>query len=237
MTPPASFIGLERTIGIAFHDKDLLAQALTHRSAVRERKKRASQYGREGHNERLEFLGDAVLELVVTEFLFSVSDKPEGELTNWRSALVRGKHLSRIAADLKLGDYLFMSRGEEASGGRLKESTLANTLEALIGGMYMDQGWDNTREFIDKFILSTLRDILERGEDRDGKSLFQEAAQEHTGVTPTYRVLKEEGPDHEKIFTIAVCLGDEEIAQGSGINKQEAEQNAAKKALRKKGWK
>jgi ribonuclease III len=237
MPGPSSFIGLERTIGILFRDKDLLAQALTHRSAIRERKQQSSRYGREGHNERLEFLGDAVLELAVTEFLFSVSDRPEGELTNWRAALVRGVHLSTIARQIGIGDYLFMSRGEEASGGREKDSTLANSLEALIGGIYLDQGFDKTREFIDKFILSTLRDILERGEDRDPKSILQEISQEKHSCTPTYRLLKEDGPDHDKIFTVAVEIEGVAVAEGTGTSKQRAELDAAERALKLKKWK
>jgi ribonuclease-3 len=226
---PASFTGLERKIGFHFRDHSLLAQALTHRSAARESRAH-------GNNERLEFLGDAVLELAVTEFLFSTSKQPEGELTNWRSALVQRNNLARIARGIQLGDYLFLSRGEEASGGRKKESTLANALEALIGALYLDQGWEVSRRFIDQFILSKLREVLARGEDRDPKSVFQEIAQEKLGITPQYKVLREIGPDHEKVFTVAVYLGSERIAQGSGLSKQRAEQEAAKRALKKKRW-
>jgi ribonuclease-3 len=216
-------------MGIKFRDKHLLTQALTHRSATR-----ASRAG--GNNERLEFLGDAVLELAVTEFLFSVSSRPEGELTNWRSALVQGEQLAEVARELKVGDYLFLSRGEEASGGREKSSTLANALEALIGALYLDQGLPVTKAFIDTFILSKLRDLLAQGKDRDAKSVFQECAQEKEGITPTYTVLEEVGPDHDKMFTIAAFLGAEEVAWGTGSSKQRAEQDAAERALKKKKW-
>lgn len=189
-----------------------------------------------GHNERLEFLGDAVLELVVTEELYLMSDRPEGELTNWRSALVQGDHLAQVAAGLKLGEYLFLSRGEEASGGREKSSTLANALEALIGAMYLDQGFDATRTFIRTHILARLSDLLSQGKHRDEKSHFQEMAQEKTGKTPIYKTLRAEGPDHEKIFTCAVFIDSDQIAVGKGLSKQRAEQAAAKEALKKLGW-
>ncbi len=227
MTP--DFTALEKTIGIPFRDKDLLLQSLTHRSAVRGGDRSRSY-------ERLEFLGDAVLELAVTEFLFTISGKPEGELTNWRSALVKGETLAEIAREISLGEFIVMSRGEEASGGREKVSTLADVLEAVIGGMYLDQGFDKTRMFIDTFILCKLRELLAKGEDKDAKSLFQERAQEETGVTPSYRVLKAIGPDHDKVFTVAVHLGKEKIAEGKGPSKQKAEQEAAQQGLKKKGW-
>jgi ribonuclease III len=220
---------LEKTIGIRFRDKELLAQSLTHRSAVR------SDSG-QGSYERLEFLGDAVLELAVTEFLFATSSKPEGELTNFRSALVQGEHLASIAKEIQLGDYLILSHGEEASGGREKSSTLADALEALIGAIYLDQGLEETKVFIDAFILSKLKALIAQGKDRDAKSLFQEEAQEKTGITPTYEVLKEVGPDHDKIFTVALMLGSEKIAVGKGPSKQKAEQEAAEKGLEKKKW-
>ncbi len=225
---PTSLTPLEKTIGLSFRNKDLLKQSLTHRSAGRSGK---------SDNERLEFLGDAVLELAVTECLFNMSNKPEGELTNWRSALVKGKHLAKVAREIKIGDFLFMSRGEEKSGGRDKDSTLANALEALIGAMYLDQGWEKTRDFIDANILISLRDILAKGEDRDAQSIFQEIAQEKLGITPDYKVLSEAGPDHNKLFTVAVCIGKEKVATGTGSSKQRAEQEAAEEGLRKKGWK
>ena len=230
MSAPASFVTLEKTIGIRFKEKDLLAQALTHRSAVRETRQH-------GHNERFEFLGDAVLELASTEFLFRIGEKSEGEMTNLRSALVNRENLASVAAELKLGEYLFMSRGEEASGGRNKVSTLANALEALIGALYLDQGFEVSQEFCREFILTRLQQLLAQGKHRDEKSLFQEKAQELTGVTPHYEVITEEGPDHEKEFTCAVFIGEDKIAEGSGNSKQRAEQAAAKAGLRVKKWK
>lgn len=229
--PPLSPLSLlEGKIGVRFKDKDLLAQAMTHRSAARDRKG-------QGSNERMEFLGDAVLELAVTEFLYAISSRPEGELTNWRSALVKGEQLAAIATELRLGKYLYLSRGEAASGGREKHSTLANTLEALIGAMYLDQGWLKTRKFIDTFVLSKLRNILAQGKERDAKSIFQEIVQEKLGVTPTYTVLREVGPDHDKTFTVAAYISEEKVAEGTGASKQRAEQDAAEKALRLKKWK
>ncbi|TSC78987.1 MAG: putative ribonuclease III [Candidatus Peregrinibacteria bacterium Gr01-1014_25] len=227
---PQSFTILEKQIGIVFRDKELLAQALTHRSAVRESRTR-------GHNERLEFLGDAVLELATTEYLFRVSDKPEGELTNWRSALVQRENLAEVARQIRLGDYLFMSRGEEASGGRERSSTLANGLEAIIGAMFLDRGFDTARDFCDRFILQRLTELLAKGKDRDFKSVFQELAQEKTGVTPHYDTVSAIGPDHDKVFTCAVFIGEEKIAEGTGNSKQRAEAAAAEAAVKVKGWK
>ena len=230
MAQPTSFVILEKAIGVHFHKKDLLAQALTHRSAVRESRTN-------GDNERFEFLGDAVLELAVTEYLFQFEDKAEGELTSWRSALVKGEHLATVSQDIGLGEYLYMSKGEEASGGREKRSTLANALEALIGAMYLDQGFDVTRSFCHDFILVRLKELLAQGAQHDDKSLFQQKAQEETGITPHYDVLKEEGPDHDKSFTCAVFLEKEKVAEGNGNSKQRAEQAAAHEGLPAKGWK
>lgn len=230
MSNPTSLIGLERTTGVRFKNKDLLHQALTHRSALRERAKH-------GHNERLEFLGDAVLQLIATEYLYHLSDRPEGELTNWRSALVQGDHLYEVAMEMKLGEYLTLSRGEDSSGGRMKKSNLANAVEAFIGALFLDQGLDEARAFIHRFILVHLKQLIAKGKHRDEKSVFQEIAQEKTGLTPTYSLISESGPDHSKIFVSAVCIGDEKIATGEGNTKQKAEQEAAKAALKEKGWK
>ena len=219
---------LEKTIGIKFKNKDLLNQALTHRSAARD--PNVQSY------ERLEFLGDAVLELAVTEFLFENSDKPEGELTNWRSALVQGEHLAEIAREINLGEYINLSRGEDASGGRKKESTLADSLEALIGAMFLDRGFKKTKIFIDSFIICKLRTLIAQGKDKDAKSAFQEIAQEKMGTTPNYEVLNEEGPDHNKIFTVTAYIGEEKISEGTGPSKQKAEQMAAEQGLKAKGW-
>ncbi|OGJ55687.1 ribonuclease III [Candidatus Peribacteria bacterium RIFCSPHIGHO2_02_FULL_52_16] len=229
MVNPSPFIHLEKTIGVRFKDKDLLLQSLIHRSAVRE----SSAHG---NNERLEFLGDAVLELATTEYLYQLSQKSEGELTNWRSALVQGQHLAEVAKELKLGEYLFMSRGEEASDGRHKTSTLANAVEALIGAIYLDQGFEVAKEFCEKFILRNLQDLLAKGKHRDEKSVFQEQAQEKFGITPHYEVMEEVGPDHDKKFTCAVFIGEEKIALGKGNSKQRAEQAAAKAGLKAKKW-
>jgi ribonuclease III len=226
---PTSLSGLEQKTNVRFRNKELLHQALTHRSAIRERAKR-------GHNERLEFLGDAVLQLIATEYLFHASDKAEGELTNWRSALVQGDHLSEVAKELSFGDYLYLSRGEEASGGRSKASTLADAVEAFIGALYIDQGMDAAREFVGMFILTRLNQLIAKGKHRDEKSVFQEAAQDRTGITPTYEMLSESGPDHSKIFTCAVFIGKEKVASGQGNTKQKAEQEAARAALAAKGW-
>lgn len=227
--PPQSFALLEKSLHLSFGKKELLALALTHRSA-------AGKAQSHKHNERLEFLGDAVLELAATEYLYSFQEKNEGELTNWRAALVNGKQLAVVARELKLGDFLFMSRGEEASGGRDKESTLANALEAVIGALYLDQGFEASREFCFRHILVRLEELLREGKHRDFKSVFQEKTQELLSVTPHYTVISESGPDHAKHFTCAVCIGDEEVARGSGPSKQEAEQAAAEAGLKSKGW-
>lgn len=229
MQLPLPFSSLERVLGVAFREKNLLKQALTHRSSVMERRQH-------GHNERLEFLGDAVLQLLVTEHLYRASDKAEGELTNWRSALVQGDSLAEVANEWKLGEYLFLSRGEEASGGREKPSTLADAVEAIIGALYIDQGMEAVRAIVEKFIFPRLPDLIAVGRHKDLKSLFQEIAQEKTGITPTYTTIGEAGPDHKKLFTCAVAIGAEQIALGKGGTKQKAEQDAAKAALLAKGW-
>lgn len=230
MSNPTSLAGLEQVAGVRFKNKDLLYQALTHRSAVHERAKN-------GHNERLEFLGDAVLQLISTEYLYQLTDKPEGELTGWRSALVQGDHLSEVAKQLGIGKYLFLSKGEEASEGREKPSTLANAIEAFIGALYLDQGLDAARVFVHTFILTQLKQLIAKGKHKDQKSKFQEIAQEKTGITPTYQTLDETGPDHKKLFTCAVYIGDEKVALGTGNTKQKAEQDAAREGLKAKGWK
>ena len=178
-----------------------------------------------------------MLELVVTDFLYkSYPSKGEGILTNWRSALVKGKHLAEIAQKLDLGIYLYLSRGEERSGGRKKNYILANTLEALIGAIYLDKDYDAVHAFIDEFILFKLGTILEKGLHIDSKSRFQEICQEVMEATPEYRLISEEGPDHNKIFTMGAYIGDELIAEGSGSSKQKAEQLAADAALKEKKW-
>jgi len=221
----------EKLISVKFKNKDLLDQAFVHKSYVNE------SCEHKEHNERLEFLGDAVLELVVTEFLFSHYNKPEGELTNFRSALVRGANLAEIAKKLNLGQYLHLGKGEEKSGGRQKGYILANAVEALIGAIFLDQGYKKCHEFITKFIVSYLGEILEKGLDVDPKSRLQEISQSKFNVTPCYKLISESGPDHSKVFVMGVFVGEEKFGEGTGSSKQQAEQNAAAAAMKKKGYK
>ncbi len=222
---------LEEKIGLKFKDKDLLKNAFIHRSYLNEHK--SSKFE---SNERLEFLGDAVLELVVTEYLYLNYPNSEGELTNWRSALVKGKTLASISRELKLGYYLHLSHGEERSGGREKDYLLANTFEALIGAIYLEFGYKKAAEFIDNFLLIHLEDILEAGSHIDSKSKLQEMAQERIGTTPVYQMLHDEGPDHEKTFTMGAYIGDRIVGKGKGNSKQVAERKAAEDALRRLKW-
>ncbi|MDP2647829.1 MAG: ribonuclease III [Candidatus Yanofskybacteria bacterium] len=222
---------LERRLGLTFRDKNFLRQALTHRSYLNENPSWSLP-----HNERLEFLGDAVLELVVTEHLFNTFPNPEGEMTNWRAALVNANMLSRISQNFALNDFLLLSRGEAKDVGRARQYILANAVEALIGAIYLDQGYDGSKQFIQKFILSELPNIIQKRLYRDAKSLLQEEAQDRAGVTPTYNVLEEWGPDHARNFKIGVFLDNEMIGSGEGPSKQEAQQRAAENALENKGW-
>lgn len=226
------FSPLESSLDVSFANKDLLMQAFTHRSYLNENPDGGFQ-----HNERLEFLGDAVLELVVTEKLYEqYPGKPEGELTTWRAALVNAKMLSDIAKSLEFNDFLLLSRGEGQEEGKARDYILANTMEAFIGALYLDQGLKVCEKFITEHILLRLPTILSEKLFEDAKSRFQELAQEKTGVTPTYQVIEEWGPDHAKNFKVGVLLGSEVIAEGRGTSKQEAEQDAASQALRKKHW-
>lgn len=222
---------LIKKIGLKENDPDLLNRVFIHRSYVNEHRSENLR-----SNERLEFLGDAVLELVSTEYLFRNFDKSEGELTNWRSALVKGATLALVARDLDLGSYLKLSRGEEKSGGREKDYLLANTVEALIGYVYLQGGYAKSQLFIHKFILVKLQGILENNLHIDAKSHFQELAQEKLGITPSYNVSSEEGPDHKKTFTMGVYLEEKLIAEGEGSSKQIAEQSAARAGLLKMKW-
>jgi len=223
---------LENKLGLHFKNKDLLTQAFVHRSYLNENPDLNL-----GHNERLEFLGDAVLELIVTKYLYNkFPDKPEGELTNWRAALVNAKMLTKIAEQIGLNDFLLLSRGEAKEGGKARQYILANTFEALIGSIYLDLGYDKADEFINKNLIFHLSDIIENKLYKDAKSYFQEESQEKVGVTPEYKVVKEWGPDHKKKFTVGVFLNDEKIAEGEGFSKQEAEEEAAKEALKVKNW-
>lgn len=222
---------LQSNLGLRFKNENLLKQAFVHRSYLNENPGFELQ-----DNERLEFLGDAVLELVVTEYLFSnYPDLPEGELTNLRAALVNSQTLSLIAERLSFDDFLYLSRGEKASG-RGKQYILANTFEAFVGALYLDQGYKKAQDFISKILLPELKEIIEGNSWRDHKSLFQEAAQERVGITPTYEVLEESGPDHAKNFEVGVYLDQELVARGEGPSKQEAQQKAAQKALEVKRW-
>lgn len=229
-TSPQNLSELEKKIKIVFKDKSVLQTAFVHKSYINEHKdeKRA-------HNERLEFLGDAVLELVATEYLFKAfPESGEGELTSFRSALVKGNHLAQVARDLELGNFLFLSKGEERSGGREKNYLLANTLESLIGAIYLDQGFSVAHTFIDKMILANLEDIVEKGLHVDAKSKLQELAQERFGVTPNYRVISDSGPDHNKLFEVGAFIEEDLIGSGTGSSKQKAEQSAAAASLKAK---
>lgn len=218
---------LETKLGIKFQDQDLLLNAFVHRSYLNEKSgfKLPS-------NERLEFLGDAVLQLVVSDHLYKTfPTEPEGELTNYRASIVNAKTLAVVSGELGLGNFLLLSRGEEASGGRERPYLLANTFESLLGVIYLDQGLETARQFIHTNLIPYLKPIIEGDLYKDYKSKLQELSQEKLSLTPSYRVLKEEGPDHAKSFTIAVYLGDKETGVGMGNSKQVAEQEAAKKAL------
>jgi ribonuclease III len=218
---------LENKIEIKFKDRNLLQSAMTHRSYLNENRKWPLP-----HNERLEFLGDAVLELITTEYLYRNFPNPEGELTNLRSALVNYKMLSAIASDLNLDDYILLSRGEAKDMGRARQVILANTLEALIGAIYMDTGFEVTRQFVDKHVIEKLTAIVAEGKVLDPKSKFQELTQEKLGVTPHYKVLAEWGPDHNKNFEVGVFVADRQVATGVGSSKQEAEIAAAENGLK-----
>jgi len=226
------FSKLQKKLGIRFKDEELLKTSLVHRSYINENPKFSLS-----HNERLEFLGDAVLELIVTKYLFDkFPQKREGELTSLRSSLVNSKELSMLAQKLNLDCFLYLSKGEAKDTGRAREQILANAFEALIGVIYLDQGYKVAKSFIEKKLLKNLPKILKQKLYIDPKSRFQEIAQEKIGVTPEYKVLKEEGPDHARIFEVGVYLDDTLVARGEGPSKQEAQVEAAKNALEKMEW-
>lgn len=222
---------LELNLGITFQDKDILLQALVHRSYINENPKFHLD-----HNERLEFLGDAVLELAVTEHLYKSYPNPEGELTSWRAALVNAKILSTIASNLGLNEFLLLSRGEAKDTGKARQIILANAIEAVIGAIYLDKGYEVSKNFIEGNIIVELPAIIKQKAYKDSKSYFQERAQEVEGVTPTYEVLEEWGPDHAKQFRIGVFLNGNMAGVGEGESKQDAQQAAAEDALKKMGW-
>ncbi len=228
MKETVSLDGLQQELGIKFKDASLLERAFIHRSYLNEHPKLGLE-----HNERLEFLGDAVLELVVTDHLYRNYANPEGDLTNWRSALVKTESLSSVAESLGLAQYLKLSRGEAKGNERSRALISANCVEALIGAIYLDQGYTEAQKFIEKNIVANLTHILEVGSWVDPKSKFQELAQERDGVTPAYKVLEEAGPDHDKIFTVGVFVGEKLLGKGQGSSKQAAQQVAASNALKK----
>lgn len=224
---------LEKEIKVNFTNHDLLQQAMVHRSYINEHPN-----FKMGHNERLEFLGDAVLEIIVTEYLYkSFPDKPEGDLTNWRASLVNSKMLYKIANKLNFDKFLLLSKGESKdSNSKARHYILADSVEAVIGAIYLDQGLEIAKEFILNNVITNLDEIIENRTYVDPKSRFQEMSQEIVGITPSYQVLKEEGPDHAKKFTIGLYLNEELITTGEGFSKQEAQTKAAEEGLKIKKW-
>jgi len=228
----SNFRNFEKKIGIVFKDKNLLKQAFIHRSYINENPNVGLS-----HNERLEFLGDAVLEIIITEFLFNkYPDKTEGELTAYRAALVNTQSISSAAAELEMNEHLLLSKGEAKDTGKARQYILANTFEAVIGAIYLDQGYEASKKFIEDSLFHRVEEIVAHKLWQDNKSYFQEKAQEAVGVTPSYSVLEEVGPDHDKSFTVGVFLDEDLVAKGAGRSKQDAEQEAAKEGLEKKGW-
>ena len=226
--PNVDFSLLEKKIKIKFKDSELIQHAFVHRSYLNENR----AYDK-GSNERLEFLGDAILEFIVSEYLYKTfPEKEEGDLTAFRSALVCSKTLSKVAEDLGFGEYLYLSKGEEQSGGRQRPYILGNTFEAVLGAIYLDQGLKVAHKFVYQFLLPELEEIIANQEYKDSKSELQELTQEKVSITPHYDVLNEKGPDHNKWFQIGVFLEKKRIGVGEGKSKQIAEQNAAKEALK-----
>ncbi|HAL50190.1 MAG: Ribonuclease 3 [Candidatus Uhrbacteria bacterium GW2011_GWD2_41_121] len=221
-----------KSLGISYLPDGHFKQALVHRSYLNEHADFPI-----GHNERLEFLGDAVLELVVTEYLFESFDNPEGELTNYRAALVNGQNLAKVARTLEVEPQLYLSKGEaQDTSEKSRNYILANSMEAIIGSLYLDFGWEESKNFIHHHIISTLPDILEKKLYIDPKSRFQEESQSRMSTTPSYKVLEESGPDHKKTFRVGAFLGKELVAEGLGTSKQEGQVEAAQNALEAKGW-
>jgi ribonuclease-3 len=229
----AQLLKLQKNLGIVFKNVNLLRQAMVHRSYINEHPDFKT-----GHNERLEFLGDAVLEIIVTEYLFlNFVDVPEGDLTNWRASLVNAKMLYEIAQELKIEDALYLSKGESKDKNKKsRQFILANAVEAIIGAIYLDQGIEVSKEFVLKNIVCKLDGILENRLYLDPKSRFQEKAQEMRGITPHYQILDQVGPDHAKTFTVGLYLGDELVTTGEGSSKQEAQVAAAAQGLKQLNW-
>ncbi|MEK7531608.1 MAG: ribonuclease III [Patescibacteria group bacterium] len=229
---PVDFSSFETKVSITFTNKAILRQAFTHRSYLNEHRTVKT-----GHNERLEFLGDAVLELAVTAFLYDkFPGKTEGDLTSYRAALVNANTLGEVAQKLGMDKYLLLSKGEAKDKGRARLYILANTFEALIGAVFLDQGYTAAEKFIAEHVLPLTEEVVSKKLWLDAKSHFQEKAQDEFSQTPSYKTVSEEGPDHDKNFTIAVYIGKEKIAEGKGRSKQDAEQSAAQEALKKKNW-
>ena len=228
----ADLIMLQKILEVEFKDSNLLLSAVTHRSYLNEHREATWE-----HNERLEFLGDAVLELVVTDFLYAkYPEKPEGELTAIRAALVNTNSLAAASELLKINQYLLMSKGESKDEGRARQYILANVFESCIGALYLDQGYDTAKGFIAKWLFDNTEDIVKKRLWQDAKSRFQELSQEYASITPTYDTLSQDGPDHDRVFTVGVFLRSEKVAEGKGRSKQEAEQQAASAALVAKNW-
>lgn len=222
----------EKKTNIYFKNKKLLEQAFIHRSYINE-----NNGVKLSHNERLEFLGDAVLELIITDYLYNkYADKDEGELTAYRSALVNAVIIGDVALHLGMNEFLLLSKGEAKDVGKARSYILANTYEAYVGAVYLDQGYDVARDFIAETLFGKIEDIVAKKLWRDAKSLVQEKAQEYVNITPSYKVLHESGPDHDKCFTTGIYFGDILVAEGKGKSKQESEQDAAHKALEIKEW-
>jgi len=223
---------LEKILGVIFSNKEHLLSAVTHRSYLNEHRNATQE-----HNERLEFLGDAVLELAVTDYLFrKYAEKPEGELTAVRAALVNTTSLSEAAQKLGINDFMLMSKGEAKDTGRARQYILANAFEAVIGAIYLDQGYDAAAKFIGDQLFQKTDRIVEKRLWQDPKSRFQELSQEKVSITPSYELISQTGPDHDRVFNIGIYLKDEKVAEGQGRSKQEAEQNAAEAALAAKQW-
>jgi ribonuclease-3 len=228
-----NFSKFEKKICVDFTNKNLLKQAFIHRSYLNENPSLNLE-----HNERLEFLGDAVLELATTEYLYKLDHrKTEGEMTSLRAALVNAGMLSEIANEIEMENFLFLSRGEAKDKGKARQFILANAFESLIGALYLDRGYKIVFSFLERFLFPKLQAIIDKKLWIDSKSLFQEKAQDIMEITPVYKIIREFGPDHAKSFRVGVYLNDELIAEGSGFSKQEAEQNSAYNALKIKNWK
>lgn len=220
-------IDFEKVIEVTFENKDLLYTALTHRSYLNEKNDQSIN-----HNERIEFLGDAVLELIISDYLFNAyPERAEGDLTSFRAATVKTESLAETALQYQYGNYIFMSKGEEQTGGRERPYILANTFEAVLGAVYLDKGFKHAQDFVNRTLVGKIESIVENRLDIDAKSKLQEIAQEELKETPAYELVKAEGPDHDRIFTMKVIIGSKDFGEGSGASKQEAEQAAADFAL------